>query len=53
MAKQEEQGDGNDELGLMKYLCSYFKGIFNNVNFMTRGRWLYFPSKELSWWCSG
>jgi hypothetical protein len=22
-------GEGNDDFGLMKYLCSYFEGIFN------------------------
>jgi hypothetical protein len=22
-------GEGNDEFGLTKYLCSYFEGIFN------------------------
>jgi hypothetical protein len=29
VAKQEKLDKGNDEFGLMKYLCSYFKGIFN------------------------
>jgi hypothetical protein len=29
VAKHEELGEGNDEFGLTKYLCSYFEGIFN------------------------
>jgi hypothetical protein len=29
VAKQEELGEGSDEFGLTKYLCSYFEGIFN------------------------
>jgi hypothetical protein len=29
IANQEELGGGNREFGFMKYLCSYFEGIFN------------------------
>jgi hypothetical protein len=28
VAKQEEFGEGNDEFGLTKYLCSYFEVTF-------------------------
>jgi hypothetical protein len=29
VANQEELSEGNDEFFHTKYLCSYFKGIFN------------------------
>jgi hypothetical protein len=39
-------GEGNDEIGLAKYLCSHFEGIFNMpFNLTTWGRRLYFPSE--------
>jgi hypothetical protein len=28
-SKAEGTGEGNYELGLTKYLCSYFEGLFN------------------------
>jgi hypothetical protein len=28
VANQKDLGEGNDELGLIKYLCSYFEAIF-------------------------
>jgi hypothetical protein len=29
IAKQDEMGEGNDEIGLTKYICPYFEVIFN------------------------
>jgi hypothetical protein len=29
VAKQEELGEGSNEFGLTKYLCSYFEGTLN------------------------
>jgi hypothetical protein len=40
--------EGNDEFDLAKYLCLYFKGIFNMPHYlMTRDRQLYFRSEGI------
>jgi hypothetical protein len=46
VTQQEKLTERNDESGLMKYLCSYFLGIFNMLCNLTTWGWrLYFPSE--------